>query len=378
MTDDAAAAPASAESDDRPARSSGRVREALRRADRGREVEPMVHPLDLPALRRREGRARSARLRARELGPGARIGASLGWAQARLDVTRGMRVVNLFLFHYGTVMAAGAAYMMFFSVAAALVAGFAVAGLFVGGDAELQELITRSVNTVLPGVIDDGSGGLATPEQLFDTRGLSLTLIVSLAALVVTSLSWLHGLRSGIRSIFDRPLMGENVLVVKARDLVMMLLVGTMFIIAGAMGALSSELLGRVMVWLGSEDAVAHEALTRAATLSAAFILDVLIAVLLMRVASRIVIPVWALWQAALIAGVGVSLLRVLSAELLASTTANPILVPFTTVLGLFFYFFLFSLIYLLAASWAAVAASERERRRAGRGRRRARPRMQG
>lgn len=347
-------------------RAAGRIRAALHRLDRSPEIEPMSHPLDLAALREREHRTREARRRARdeEAGPGARLGAWIAWAYARVDLTRGMRVVNLFLFRYGTVMAAGAAYMMFFSVAAAVVAGFAVTGLVVGGDAEIQELITTSVNTVLPGVVDVGSGGLATPEQLFSTRGLSSTLIISLIAMIVTSLSWVHGLRSGIRSIFDRPLMAENVLFVKIRDLGIMLVLGTMLLAAGAMGIIASGLMEAVMDLVGWGDDGAQQLLARGLTLAAAFVLDVLVAVLLMRVASRIVIPVWALWQAALIAGVGASLLRVLSAELLASTTANPILVPFTTVLGLFFYFFLFSLVYLLAAAWGAVAAAERDRRR--------------
>jgi membrane protein len=53
--------------------------------------------------------------------------------------------------------------------------------------------------------------------------------------------------------------------------------------------------------------------------------------------------------------------LRQLSAELLTGGGVNPILAPFATVLGLFFYFFLLSINYLITAAWAAVITSDRE-----------------
>ena len=91
------------------------------------------------------------------------------------------------------------------------------------------------------------------------------------------------------------------------------------------------------------------------------FGLDMMVAVLLMRVASRLMMPVAALWQCALLAGLGTSVLRLLSGQLLQNFTdsPNPLLNAFGTVLGVFFYFFIFGLVYLVAASWGAVTASD-------------------
>jgi len=293
------------------------------------------------------------------------FGLTLFWALTRLDTTRGMRILNLFLFHYGPVMAAGAAYMMFFSVSAALVAGFSVAGIVIGGNEELQDTIVTLTNDALPGVIDTGDGsGLATASDLFNAQGFGLTLLVSLAVATVASLSWINGLRAGIRSIFDRPLMDENVLVVKARDLGVMLLLGTMLLAATATSLLSTSVFNFSADILGWNLSVLEGVVGTVLTLAVPLILDVLVAVLIFRVASRVVMPISVLWRAALIAAVGSSALRHLSTFLLNGVEAGNLIVSsFATVLGFFVYFYLLSLVYLLCASWAALATDDRARR---------------
>ena len=349
---------------------SVRARAAVRHLDGRREVSPMINPLDVAALRRRavEARVNWGHTRRNGLGMFALAGATVGWGLASLDTLRGMRILNLFLFRYGTVMAAGAAYMMFFSVAAALVAGFSVVGLVVGGNEEFQSLIVSWVDTAVPGLIAGGSGesaaegeGLVTADQLFSTRGFNTTLVASLAVLIVTSLSWVHGLRSGIRSIFSRPLMAENVVVVKSRDLGIMLLLGLMLITAGGVSLVSGEAVAALNDLLAWDAPWLESTITRVLSVVVPFVLDVLVAVLLLRVASRVVMPISVLWRAALLAGVGSTVLRQLSAELLTGGGVNPILAPFATVLGLFFYFFLLSINYLITAAWAAVITSDRE-----------------
>ncbi|MDO5493853.1 MAG: YihY/virulence factor BrkB family protein [Nesterenkonia sp.] len=339
------------------------------RIDNRQEVTPRPDPVDLHTLRQRELRARRevGRIRRERRGAGALIPAMIFWGLTRLDTTRGMRTVNLFFFHYGTVMAAGAAYMMFFSVAAMLVAGFSIAGIVVGGNEQLQQDLVAAVNTAIPGLIDTGDGGgLASQEQLFRQQGFSAALGVSLVVLVVTSLSWLHGLRSGVRSIFDRPLMAENIIIVKLRDLGLMLIVAVLLLGTVGLWALTTDVVQTAMEFLGWDEGPLMTVISRAGIPLVTFLMDGLLALLLLRVASRVVIPVAVLWQSVLIAAVGASLLRMVSGQLFAGS-ANPILDSFTAVLGLFFYFFLFSLVILLAASWGAVGVARRAERRSER-----------
>ena len=158
--------------------------------------------------------------------------------------------------------------------------------------------------------------------------------------------------------------MAENVVFVKLKDLAVLLVLGVVALSSAVLGVLSHGFIREVMDLLGWEWAAGTGALIQAATFVISFGLDMAIAVLLMRVASRLVMPVSALWQSALIAGVGASLLRLGSTQLLQNfaDSPNPLLQTFGTVLGVFFYFFIFGLVYLFAASWGAVAASDLER----------------
>lgn len=340
----------------------------IEKIDDSREASQKTNPLHAEELMQAELKARMDFGRAKRDGAGGLpvLLALLGWLLARLNRTRPMRALNLFFFHYGTVMAAGAAYMMFFSVAALLWAGFSVAGIVIGNNPEYQQLIIRAVNNALPGLL--GDGGLMSQEEveaLFNVGGFNLSLTIAVVLAVITSLSWLHGLRSGMRSIWERPLMAENILFVKLKDFGILLLLAVVALSSAILGFVSHGFIEEVFDLIGWDAQGTVARLTRVASLVISFGLDMVVAVLLMRVASRLVIPVSALWQSALIAGLGASLLRLLSTQLLSNFTdsPNPLLSGFGAVLGAFFYFYLFGLVYLVAASWGAVAASDHARR---------------
>lgn len=330
------------------------------------EAVPRTNPLDGDELRKQELQARMAYGRAKRTNAGLmkRLTALLGWWQARAARFRPIRTLNLFFFHYGTVMAAGTAYMMFFSVAALLWAGFSVAGLVIGNNEDYQELIVQTVSTALPGLI--GEGGLVTnPQELFRTPGFSFSLALAVIIALVTSLSWLHGLRSGIRTIWNEPLMDENVIFVKLKDFGLLMVLGIVAFSSAIMGLLSSGVIRELIRFLGWEALADTGMLIRLASFTISFGLDMAIAVLLMRVASRLQMPSAAMWQAALIAGIGASGLRLGSTELLQNfvDSRNPLINTFGTVLGVFFYFFIFGLVYLFAASWGAVTSADRDER---------------
>lgn len=341
----------------------------IEKIDDSQETSHRTNPLHAEKLIQAELQARMefGRRRRDRAGVSAVALALLGWALARADRTRPVRAVNLFFFRYGTVMAAGAAYMMFFSVAALLWAGFSVAGIVVGNSPEYQQLIIRAVNNALPGLL--GEGGLMTQEQvesLFNVGGFNLSLTLAVILAVFTSLSWLHGLRSGIRSIWERPLMAENIVAVKVKDLGILVLLGVVALTSAVLGFVSHTFIEEIFAFFDWDAQGTLARLTRMASFVISFGLDMVVAVLLMRLASRLVIPVSALWQSALIAGVGASLLRLVSAQLLSnfSDSPNPLLSGFGAALGAFFYFYLFGLVYLVAASWGAVAASDHAHRK--------------
>lgn len=324
-------------------------------------AEP-VDPLDLNALRLDILHKRQALGRVRRNGNGPPVLlASLALLVSQASALRPLRVLRLYALRHGPLMAAGSAYNMFFSIAAMLVAGFALFGLLVSGNTVLRELLVETIAGTTPGLIDTGGGGLATPEQLFSSgEAFGLTLAISTATLVLTSLGWIAGLREGMRGVFDLPPVPVNPVLLKIKDAGTLLVLGVSLLVTTAVGVVSSGALQLVIDLLRLDQRLAGP-LTMAAGVLVSLLLDMLVAVILFKVASAIPLSKPVLFQVALLAGTGSTVLRLFSGLLLASVGRNPLLAPFAVILGLFVWFYLLSQVYLLAAAWGAVA--ERDRR---------------
>ncbi|WP_309070959.1 YihY/virulence factor BrkB family protein [Arthrobacter sp.] len=288
--------------------------------------------------------------------------ATFQYLLARLNAFRPMRAFQLYISRHGPLMAAGIAYNMFFAIAALLVVGFSIAGLVISGDPELQRLIVRAVDSTTPGLIDtDGEGGrsgFATPDQLFGLEaGLNLALLISTVTLLFTALGWIAGIREGMRGIFDVPAVQANPVLMKLKDLGILLVLGVALVVTTAVGLIVNTVIDLVLQWVGFDSAA--RPLTQIAGIIVMLLLDTLVAVILFRSASAIEMPRLVLLQAALIAGAGSTVLRTFSTLLLAGVDRNPLLAPFAVILGLFVWFFLLSQVYLLATAWGAIGAAD-------------------
>ncbi|MET0871223.1 MAG: YihY/virulence factor BrkB family protein [Paeniglutamicibacter terrestris] len=277
-----------------------------------------------------------------------------------------MRVWNLYVRRRGPLLAAGGAYRMFFSIAAMLVAGFSLLGIFAADNPVLRDGIINMVAASTPGLINTGHGGLAKPEDLLGLGGFGLTLTISVGALIFTSLGWLAGLREGIRTIFGLHRDRSNPVISKLRDALLLLLLAVALVTSSALAVVSSSMI----------DSLGHllnlggwwtSALSRVGFIVAMFALDCATAWVLLRVASRAKIIDGGLVAGVLLAGAGATVLRFLSATLLASLTNNVVLAPFAVILGLFVWFNLLGQTYLLSASIVAVRSADVQRLRAKR-----------
>ena len=269
-----------------------------------------------------------------------------------------LRVWNLYTRRRGPLLAAGSAYLMFFSVGAMLVAGFAVIGLVAVDHPELRNAIITLVADSTPGLIDTGHGGLATPEQLLGTSGFGLTLVISLIALTVTSLGWIAGLREGIRTVLGITRDRTNPIISKLRDAGILLVLAVALVATSVLGLASSTVLDTLTGFLGWGSLFSGLA-TRVASVALMLILDVAVAVVLFRLASRVRMPKRAILWASLTAGAGATILRFFSAMLLGGVTNNALLAPFAVILGLFVWFYLLSQVYLISAALGAVRSAD-------------------
>lgn len=291
------------------------------------------------------------------------IEATVTYLLARFFVLRPVRVFHLYAVRRGPLMAAGIAYRLFFSMASLLLAGFSILGLVVAGNAPLQNLIVDTVNSAAPGILkmEEDGPGLATPDQLFNAgEGLTLTLIVSTIITAITALGWIAGVRQAMRGIFALPPIPEHPILIRVKDLGTLLVLGVAMILTTVVGLVANTLLDVVFDWLRFGDT--GRPFTQLASIAVMLILDFAVAVILFRRASGIEQTRRLLIQSSLITAVGSTVLRTFSTLLLGSVGGgNPLLAPFTVVVGLFVWFFLLSQVYLLAAAWGAIGAADAE-----------------
>ncbi|GAA4657100.1 hypothetical protein GCM10025779_22450 [Arthrobacter cryoconiti] len=255
-------------------------------------------------------------------------------------------------------MAAGNAYLMFFSVGAMLVAGFAIFTMTTADNAVLREAVINTVAESTPGLIDTGNGGLASPEQLLGGSDFGLTLIISLLALLVTAMGWINGLREGIRSVVGLSRDRTNPVLSKVRDAGTLLVLAVALVLTSALGVLNTAALASIgsafgwgEFWTGIT--------ARIGSIVVMFLLDTAVAMVMFSIAARVRMPIRVLLFAAIFSGAGATVLRFFSTVLLNGITNNALLAPFAVILGLFVWFFLLSQVYLVAAAIAAVRAAD-------------------
>lgn len=321
---------------------------------------PLPNPLDKGALRvacnakasqlvdaKREGKHISAAILQIEL-----------W-QSRLDERFLPRVWNLYGRRRGQLLAAGNAYLMFFAVGSMLIAGFSIFGIIAADNAPLRQAVVDLVAQTTPGLINTGSGGLATPEQLFKSRGFGIALLLSLGTMLITSMSWINGLREGIRAVLGVARDHTNPIISGLRDAATLIMLAVGLVLTSGLAVLSSTAVGTVSDWLGWGDFLTGMA-ARTGSVVLMFFLDIGVALVMFRVAARVSMPRRVLFLAAVVSGAGATILRFFSASFLHGVTNNPVLAPFAVILGLFVWFYLLGQVYLLAAAVAAVRASDK------------------
>ncbi|WP_051441680.1 YihY/virulence factor BrkB family protein [Arthrobacter sp. H14] len=280
------------------------------------------------------------------------------WLLARTMTFKPVRTVQLYASRRGPLMAAGISYNLFFAVAAMLVAGFSILGLVASGNRELQELVISGVDRQVPNLIGTGGEGMVSPQQLFKTGGsLSIALVISTATMLWTSLRWIGSLREGMRGIFDLAPIEANPVIVKLKDLGILVILAVAMLVTLGVGIVVNTLLDTIVDLFNLGTLAGF--FTRVAGLSVMLLLDMVVAVILFRFSSRIRMLRLAMFQSALIAAVGSTLLRTFSTLLLGSVGNNPLLDPFAVILGLFVWFFLLSQVYLVAASWGAISKAD-------------------
>ncbi len=260
---------------------------------------------------------------------------------------------------HGPVMAAGIGFTMFFSITGLLTTGFSIAALVLKSDKVLLDALVSSVAKSVPGLLKvDGGDGLVDPQALLNPAGLGLTAIIAALVTIFTALNWISSLRTGMRGVAGAPALGANFLLMKLKDAGTLLLLGVALLLTAGVTVIFGGALDAITSTLKLDPAVANPAGIGLGVL-VALLLNWLTAAILFRLAAGLKPDRGIFWQSTLLAGVGATVLQLLSGLLLARAGANPLLASFAVIIGLLIWFNFVSQVYLISAAWSAVGQSD-------------------
>ena len=279
---------------------------------------------------------------------------------ARVQGLKPVRVFMQYNAKGGPLLAAGLSYQALFAVFAAIWVGFSIAGFAIKANPELEQAFLALLATNLPGLIDDGNGGIIDVDLLFATSALTWTGAIAAIGLFFTALGWLASGRDAVRLLFGIATNPTNFLLLKLKDLGLALGFGLAMVASAALSVFSTTLLGWVFDSFGidQESDVAIVA-ARASGLLVVLLLDAVVLGVFYRVVSGIRIPWRQLSQGVLLAGLALGVLQVLGTTLLSGATRNPLLASFAVIIGLLIWFNLFCQVTLIGATWIAVTAED-------------------
>lgn len=267
--------------------------------------------------------------------------------------TRPARANARFGARSGGVLTGGIAYAALFSVFAALTIGYTVFMAVLGNNEELRAKVLDSINSSLPGLIDTGDGsGMIDPDSLVLSGSLTATGIIAVVVLLLSAIAAMAALRTAVRAMFASE-GGGNAVLGKAREL------------GGFVGMAFAVLLSAVLTtsvataasWIldalgwGSSTTV----VLRALGILVAFVIDAATFLLIVKVLAGESPPWRDLRWGAVIAGVGIGIVRILGTTVVAgSVNKNPLFTSVAVIVTLLVWINLIARISLLAAAWTA------------------------
>jgi len=262
----------------------------------------------------------------------------------------------------GPILASGLAFQAVFAVFAALWIGFAVAGLVISTNIGLRTSLIDVLAQTVPGLIStDDQTGILDPETLLTASvgAFSWQGAIAAVVLLLAALNWLASAREATRSIFDLPLLEQNVLLLKLKDLGLAVGFGALLLTSAVLSVVSTLAFDTVLEWIGIRDSTTSSIVGRVITLGVMFLLDAVVLAALYRVLAGVRIPLARLRQGALIGAVALGVLKVLGNGLLGGASNNPLIASFAVFIGLLIWFNLVCQVVLAAAAWVAVGIKD-------------------
>jgi membrane protein len=276
---------------------------------------------------------------------------------ARILKLRPVRVFQRYSEKNGPILAGGLSLTALYSVFAGLYVGFAILGLSIESNPDLKAAVVSTLSSSVPGLIKNSSGsGAIDLDALFKSRVLGWSGIIAAAALLVTALSWFASARSAVRAVFDLAPDKTFFLLLKLRDLGLVVAFALVTIVSAVISVFSTSALKALFDLLHIDNrSVFAVVIARMIGLLTVLAIDTLVLAALFRVLLAVRIPWQRLLTGSLLGGIAFGILKVLGATIVGGAGKNPLLASFAVILGLLVWFGLICQVILIAATWISV-----------------------
>ncbi|MDR6906984.1 membrane protein [Agromyces sp. 3263] len=272
--------------------------------------------------------------------------------------TRAVRAWFIYLEHHGPMLADSITYRTLFSVFAGVFLGFAIGGVWLSGQPEAMRAIVTTIDAAIPGLI--GEDALIDPADLIQPLTLSITGILALVGLIGAAMGAVGSLRIAFRTLADQPDDQTFFVWVLGRDLLLAIGFGAALTAAAFVTFFSTSAVDTILGWFGaSQTDATSEVVTRVVSTAVIFAIDTVVIAAMFRILSGVRPSARSLWAGALLGGVGLTVLQVLSSLFVAGATSNPLLASFGSLIALLLWFNLSSQVILIVGSFIVAAVDE-------------------
>ena len=264
------------------------------------------------------------------------------------------------LSHYGTVggnaQAGSVTFFGFLSFFPILGIAFFVVGLLAQVYPDVRSDLVQQINTLLPGVLGDGTHGTIELSTIEDSAGK--VGVIGLVAVLYSGLGWLSGLRQALETVFSVPKREQpNFVFGKLRDLASLGLIGLTLLLSVVLSGAVTGFSGQILQLVGIDpDSTVPVLVLNVVARALAVAASVVLLMTMFELLADSHLPRRSLLSGALLGAIGFEVLKAAANLLLGSTKGQPAFQAFGVALILLVWINYFSRLVMYAAAWAYTA----------------------
>ncbi len=212
--------------------------------------------------------------------------------------------------------------------------------------------VIREVDGYAPGL----AGQLGLKELLSNDRKAGVAGLIGLAGLLYSGLGWVDALREAIRTMWHHNVQAGNLVVKKAKDVVILLGLGATVVVSVGVSAATGAFTGAALDLISLDETFVATAVAKVVGIALGLLASTALFLYLYLRLPRVTAPFRRVLRGALLAAVLFEVVKRVGAIYIERTTSNPLYGTFAVIVGLLVWINIVSRLLLLCASWTVTA----------------------